>query len=379
VGLYYNPIPPHIGAQQPLDSKKLTPPQSGPDNPPFLGTRIAQAIFVAWTIASIAPVPVVAKNSTPPGGPATPPLFKKLDYGIYAAWMPAPHIPQPNFVPDDFAPWATAFGASYVPVGSRIPTAVQVAWLPQLLVPVVAPTLDPPISGPAPQDPPRIGARVPVEVQIAWLPPQPMPVVGFSKLSTSGPAAVYVPIGTRVPSAVQAWINPGWSLQPSMEFYTPSGPDRAPLQGLGLPSALQAWWMPGWAPPQRQSFLVPAAVFFPFRGGQVPREVLRSWDVQPYTIQVRTFRTASGPLPSQPPIGGGARIRNEVLVGWIPPPPLPILGSVGAVIGASGYVFLPAWRVAVVPAINKVAVVPKANKVAVVPAIRKADEPPRGT
>jgi hypothetical protein len=41
VGLYYNPIPPHIGAQQPLTPRKLTPPISGPapQNPPLLPQR----------------------------------------------------------------------------------------------------------------------------------------------------------------------------------------------------------------------------------------------------------------------------------------------------------------------------------------------------
>lgn len=538
MGLYYNPIPPHIGAQQPLTQKKLTPPISGPaapSDPPFPGARIAQAILTTWAILTVAPAPVVAKNLTPSSAPVSTPVFKRFEYAVYNAWivqpplptlpvnidppisapqnppikgarfwteiqnawLPPQHIPQPNFIGDDYAPWASVSVPPYTPVGARVPIQVQIAWLPPAPMPVLAinldppvsgPTpqnppingmrvpvavqvawlppapmpvlpinldppisapqiiyvpvgtsipvavqvswlprppdpitainLDPPISGPLPQDPPRIGARVPVEVQIAWLPPQPMPILGFNKVTLTGPIVItYVPIGSRVPvevqvswssvsvplpqqaatyftpsapppelftgsrvpSAIQAWSNPGWTLLPAIEFYTASGPDRAPQQGLGLPSALQSWWTPGWASPQRQSFLVPTAVFFPFQGSRVPREVARAWDVQPYTVQVRTFRTASGPVPSQPPVGGGAVIRREVVIGWIPPPPAPILGSVGGVIGASGYVFLPAWRVAVVPAISKVAVVPKANKVAVVPAVRKTDVPPRGT
>jgi hypothetical protein len=79
------------------------------------------------------------------------------------------------------------------------------------------------------------------------------------------------------------------------------------------------------------------------------------------------MRVFPGVPPSQPPLGGGALIRGEVLVNWIPPPPDPIVASKGAVNAQFSYVFVPAWRVAIVPPKNKVAYVQPKKKTEVPP------------
>jgi uncharacterized phage protein (TIGR02218 family) len=137
VGIYYNPNPPHIGAQQPPDQRKLTPPQSGPvpQNPPFSGSRIAQAVLVCWAAAVVtnAIAPIIAVNLDPPisGPAATAPLFKKINYEIYRTWEP------------------------------------------QSAAPIIAVNLDPPISGPVAPGP--LFKRANYEIYRAWEVPQSPP------------------------------------------------------------------------------------------------------------------------------------------------------------------------------------------------------------
>lgn len=117
MGLYYNPNPPHIGSQQPLEPKKLIQSGPPPQNPPFIdGARVPQAVLNCWTAAVVAA-------------------------GIL------PTLPPPKVVP--------AAAADKPPIlGMRVPLAVQIAWIPPPPPPPVAENLNPPRSGPAPTNPP---------------------------------------------------------------------------------------------------------------------------------------------------------------------------------------------------------------------------------
>src|SRR5437879_8007607 len=81
MGIYYNPNPPHIGAQQPLEQRKLTPPQSGPapQNPPFRGSFVGTEILVAWAVV-ISPISLPPKV-IPQTAIATDPPFVGTSVG----------------------------------------------------------------------------------------------------------------------------------------------------------------------------------------------------------------------------------------------------------------------------------------------------------
>lgn len=294
MGLYYNPIPPHIGAQQPLTPRQLTPPISGPapQNPPFQGAAIAQAILVAWATSQVAPAPVVARNLTPQPAPAAAPVLKRYDYTVHNAWLPAapmpqaqtfvdppisgpppqnppfmggarvplpvqvawippPHIADPNFAPDTFAPWVVPpVVTPFLPIGTRIPDAVLVSWLPLPPLPQLPINLDPPRS--VPQNPPFAGTRVPVEVQVAWIPPPPTPYPQFVAENFAPllppPPATYRPIGVSIPTAVMvSWLPPApMPIVARLRNPPQSGPlpQNPFFPGARVPVAVQVSWLP---------------------------------------------------------------------------------------------------------------------------------------
>jgi len=224
-----------------------------------------------------------------------------------------------------------------------------------------------------------------------------LPVVQFLGLPISGPVVQYMPVGSYVPAAVSiSWQLPIAPVQLPRLLTPPSGTPSAVLQGSGIPTPVRAWWLQDAPLPQRTAFYVPSPVVsFPFPGPRGQFDILRAWDAQPYGLPPRTLRTTAGPVPSQPPLGGGASIPQAVLVNWIPPPPAPIVGSTGAVIARFGFIFLPSWHVAIVPpkgkiayvqpisktesgsVQNKTAVVPAKIKVVYVPLKNKTDDAPR--
>src|SRR4029077_20152826 len=126
MGLFYNPPNPNIGGQQPLESKKLTPPQSGPapQNPPVIGSRVSVEVLACWAAAA-----VIATASPP---------YLQVEARL------SPPVSGPVLV---------------TPRGSSGPQAVLNSWLPADPAPIVAINLDPPIAGPTPQNPPLIGSQ----------------------------------------------------------------------------------------------------------------------------------------------------------------------------------------------------------------------------
>lgn len=282
-GIFYQPPNPNIGAQQPLAPVDLVPPQSGPppQNPPFPGA----AAMALVTIMSV-------------------------------VWAPPPPLP---VEPVEIAPLVPAPVSSYVPVGTRVGQDVQSNWQ----VPPPGPyfnneqpyapkVLDPPISGPPPQNPPFPGAMAinfPTTQTVAWLPPQPQPIVAINlipKLFTSDPPFP----GAFVPQAVLV----GWLPLPPDPFmgmgavepleqtkFIPSGPtpQNPPVTGpnIGLRLEIQDAWLP---PPPG-----------PNQGAeqQFAQEVLSP--------------PISGPPPQNPPFAGGAEVSEPVLISWLPPDPRP--------------------------------------------------------
>lgn len=326
MGLYYNPIPPHIGAQQPLTPRKLTPPISGPTptNPPFPGAQVAQAILVSWAVLTIPPAPVVARNLTPPSAPVPAPVFKRYEYAVHNAWIPPPPAPQTalNLDPPVSGPVIT------LPLFKRYEYGIHVAWLPLPPAPIVAINTDPPISGPPPQNPPFMGgarisqpvlnawlppapmpvlpvlldppisgpqnppfpgARVPVEVQVAWLPPPPTPTSHYlaENFAPLLPVpATYTPIGSRMPVAVQvAWLPPPPMPQPPINLDPPrNGPpiNNPFFPGARVPVAVQVSWLP--RPPQPPAVRNVSIATAPVTGVLAASEAA---DTAQFTVQVR--------------------------------------------------------------------------------------------
>lgn len=291
MGLYYNPIPPHIGAQQPLTPRKLTPPISGPTptNPPFPGAQVAQAVLVSWAVLTIPPAPVVARNLTPPSAPVPAPQFKRYEYAIHNAWIPPPPAPQTaiNLNPPISGPVIT------LPLFKRYEHGIHVAWLPLPPAPIVAINIDPPISGPPPQNPPFMGgARISQPVLNAWLPPAPMPITVVN-------------------------------LDPPR-----SGPTNPPFPGSLVPVAVQVSWLPAPFAPIVAGKIgailpPPPAVYSPI-GSRMPVAVQVAWLPPPPMPQlpINLDPPRSGP-PINNPFFPGARVPVAVQVSWLPLPPRP--------------------------------------------------------
>lgn len=206
MGIYYNPLPPHIGAQQPLEQRKLTPPSGPlPQNPPFNGgAKIAQAIIMGWSalVVTNAIAPVTARNLTPQNAVNNPPFTgARVPLEIQINWPPPLAVIELSF--------STPLpGAAVQPVYVRQNVDILNAWLPPVPAPIVAINLDPPVSGPTPQNPPVIGSRVPLAVQVAWLPLPPSPIVAVNlDPPQSAPAGFFPYIGSVVTTPVLiSWL-----------------------------------------------------------------------------------------------------------------------------------------------------------------------------
>lgn len=364
MGHYYNPPPPHIGAAQPLEKRKLTP-SSGPlPQSPFRGSRVGTETLVSWA-AAVATVTIVLPHLlVPQPAAATTPLFKKTNFEIYRAWdaaAPAP-ITAKNLNPPISGP--TPQNPPFA--GTRVPTSILVGWLPAPLTPIVAGNLDPPISaavaafpftgsvisaatfawyappalislrslnpsasGPAPQNPPIVGTHVPVEIQVGWIPTPPIPIVAVNLKPPIGIVAPSNPpfIGTYVPIAVRvARIPPpplpivAINLDPPINGPVISNP---PFAGTKVPTEVLASWLPPAPYPIVAVNGLPQsapAPFFPYIGSVVPVPVQAAWlPPAPRPITGPLF-TIGAPVASNPPFTG-ARTPLEVLIGLIPPPP----------------------------------------------------------
>lgn len=291
MGLYYNPNPPHIGAQAPLTPKNLTPPSGpAPQNPPFPGSRISQAILSCWAVAAVAIVLPTLLVPQPAQAAFVPPA--KFNQQILRAWE-AP--PQAAIVAINLDPPISGPTPQNPPlIGARIPQAVLNAWLPAAPAPIVAINMDPPIAGPVVSNPPFTGgARIPIEIQIGWLAPAPAPI-----------------LAGKLPA--------------------PSAPQAPPLVGSRVPLEILLAWVP--APPA--PFTRPVRVTIsapadnpPFAGGaRVSSEVLIGW-LPPASLPVVGPKFAIGLLTATNPPFPGSRVPVEVQVSWLPPTPIPVVAN----------------------------------------------------
>lgn len=292
MGLYYNPNPPQIGNQQPLEQRKLTPPQSGPapQNPPFRGSFIGTETLVAWAaaVAITAISPILPAKLVPQAAVAAP-LFKKTNFEIYRAWdAPTPPV---QFAINLDPPISGPAPQNPPILGSRIPIEIQVGWIPPAPAPIVAVNLDPPIGIAAPSNPPFPGSFVPAAVHVSWLPAPPAPIVAINlDPPINGPAVNNPPFaGTKVSTEVQLnWL-----------------PVPAPIVAVnGLPQS------------------APVA-FFPFMGSVVPSAVMIAWSIPSAALIVGPQLTISGPVAQNPPLRG-TRVSTEIQLGWLPPVPMQV-------------------------------------------------------
>jgi hypothetical protein len=369
MGLYYNPQPPHIGASQPLEGKKLTPP-SGPlpqsppvlltaatlaiilsgwapasaapqtspklvpqavvSGPPLLNNTALQTILSAW--ASTAPPIQTLEQLVPPqsGPPPTNPPFAggaEVSESVLVAWLPLPPLPPVAINLDPPIAGPTPQNPPFT--GSQVPLAVLDAWIPPPPAYQTTDLIPVPISGPTPQNPPFAGTGVPESVLVAWLPPQPAAItVDLIPVPISGPAAGYVPTGAVEPLAVSvSWLPPQPAAITAVNLNPPiSGP--AP-QNPPFPGGLEISWLdPGSLPtlPRNIAPLLPISAPSYLPANQYPVAIEISWqsfgswqwqDLQQLTPPI------SGPTPQNPPISGGAQVPESVLVSWLPPPPIP--------------------------------------------------------
>jgi hypothetical protein len=274
VGLYYNPQPPHIGAAQPLEPRKLTPPSGvGHSNPPFTGSKVGQEVLASWA-AVAAFVVLPALFVPPPAGAAQPPPSASL-------------------------------------------TSVLDTWDVKPPAAIVARNLTP-ASGPTPSNPPVIGARVPAAVQVAWAPP-PWPAQWSPPVIQGAAVAIPPPpIGARVPTAVMvAWLPPPWPSQSSPPLI--QGLIPPPPVGSVVPKAVMVSWIPPAPQPIVGQSLTPPSVIVsnpPIVGTAIPLATLNWW-YQPFTpIIVGSALTppVSGPTPPPPVIvaqGGGGKKKKR--------------------------------------------------------------------
>jgi hypothetical protein len=295
VGLYYNPNPPHVGAQQPLDQRKLTPPQSGPapQNPPFRGSFVGAETLSCWAAAVTAAVIVLPQLLVPqPAAAGTPYVAPRYD--IYRSWDAPASAP---IVAINLNPPISGPAVNNPPlIGARIPTAVLNAWLPPTPAPIVAVNMDPPVSGPAVNNPPILGAQIPLAIQIAWLPPVPAPIVAINlDPPVSGPAVNNPPFmgGARVGGEILiAWLPPAPAPIVGPKFTTGVSSTNPPFMG----------------------------------GARIPLEVQVGWlSPAPMPIVGPKF-TAGGPPPQNPPFAG-SRVGTEIQIGWLAPASLPIVAA----------------------------------------------------
>lgn len=330
------------------------PPLLGPtDNPPFAGSKVPQAILNAWLPP--APAPIVARNLTPPSGPAatnppftgalvpvtsledwsatiilarnlTPPsgvafvlpVGTQVPQAVLNAWQAPAFAPilARNLTPPSGPP------VPINPVGTWVHQEILNAWLPAAPMPIVAVNLNPPQSGPTPQNPPIIGSQVPEAELVAWIPPPPMPIVARNLNPPIGVAAPTNPpfAGTSVPIAVlDAWIPPAPMPVLAINLNPPiSGPlaTNPPFTGALVPIVLPD---EGFGIIVARNLTPPSAPSnLPLGGGaRVPGEVLINWlPAAPVPFLARYAAPASGPAATNPPFAGGARLPLEIQLSW---------------------------------------------------------------
>lgn len=160
--------------------------QQQSSNPPIVGSVVPVAVQLAWLPPS--PAPITAAKFVPPSRSQNPPFAgARFATELEVSWLPAPPAP---IVAININPALQAVpAAAYVPPGAQIPFAVQISWLPSTFAVPTVSRLTPPLSGPAPQNPPFAGARFATEIEITWLAPLPAPVVAV----TFNPAVIAAP------------------------------------------------------------------------------------------------------------------------------------------------------------------------------------------
>lgn len=323
MGLYYNPNPPNIGTWQPLEPRKLTPPSGPvPQNPPLTGAKVPAAVLISWIPP--APAAVVAVNLIPrPVSPYVPPSVYR-DYGWYTPYL----LPT---VAGNLDPPISGPTPQNPPIkGSRVPVEVLIGWIPPPPAPIVAINLDPPIAGPTISNPPIIGSIVPSSVLISWLPPTPMPIVAINlDPPVQGPTPQNPPFqgGALVPNTVL--IN--WLPPVPMPIVGPKytlgivAPSNPPFPGSRVPVEVQIAWLPPAPMPIRGAILTPPSgpIYLPI-GSRVPVEVQVNW-LPPVPMPILAVNL--NPPQSAPPYSPiGSTIPTAVLISWIPLPPAPPIG-----------------------------------------------------
>ncbi len=195
--------------------------------------------------------------------------------------------------------------------------------------PLTQRNLTPPISGPTPQNPPRLAvAALAATVMVAWtavaapLPQQNLGVAAFAAAPMAAP-----PSSTRALVEIQAaWAPAPWT-QPEPPQFTPSVPQAPPIRTQSVPAEVLIGWLPAAPAPVLADNLSPpisgpAPQAPPVRVQSVPTEILVGWIPPPpqAPVAVNLDPPIAGPTPQAPPTKTWS-VPTEVLVGWIPPPP----------------------------------------------------------
>lgn len=284
MGLYYNPPPPHIGAAQPLEPKKLTPP-SGPaaNNPPFSGgARALQEIFNSWFVSAPLLEPRKLRAPSPPA--ADNPPFNggaRALQEILNSW----------FVPAQ-------------PIESR-----------KLKSP---PSTDnPPFNG---------GARVRQEILNSWVLPAPqLEPRKLSQPPSQTPDNPPFNGGSRVLQAIfNSWFIPAPQLEARKVSPPPSQtPDNPPFNGgaRSRQEILNSWFAPVTSIVLPRPFVPAQPVQAAVPPSRVPDAIYQSWIASALLAQTgrKLSPPISGPTPDNPPFNGGARARQEILNSWFIP------------------------------------------------------------
>lgn len=361
MGLYYNPPPPHIGAAQPLEPKKLTPPSGpAPQNPPIGGgSRSRSDVLQSWALAAaaVAAVVVLPRVFVPPAAAASVPSELVQD-AIYRSWFDSTsnsHYAALHVV-REFAARMTPPVSGPTPDspplngGAEVPQTVLNWWIPPPPAPQSSILLKPPQSGPTPDNPPFVGgAEVSQAVLNWWIPPPPLPQSTIVlQPPQSGPVAFVFP-QRGIPDAVAAW----WSRElVVVDLPVPSvpqvAPDSPPISGtLHALAEIAQSWIPAPPAPITARLLVPpqsgpAPQNPPFVGGaKIPASVLQWWIPPPPLPQLPEPFTTSVPAPDNPPFVGGAEIPASVLEWWRPSAPLPQLLIRGVPASPAAPAFIP--------------------------------------
>lgn len=352
---------PYFNNQQPYAPEVLSPPISGPapQNPPFPGAQIPQAVLNAW----LPPDPAfqVARNLTPKLLVSDPPFAggARVPNEVLITWVPPPPNPFMGMGGGDLEPLeqtklpARAI-ANYPPPSGvyQVPQAVLIAWIPPDPAPILPPKV---IESTVPNyPPPSTVYNVRTEILISWLPPDPryQAAINLAPPSNPVPAPLAGPV-TALPAVLDGWVPPD---PPSQRG--PFVPSSAitnyppPSSAYQVRGEVLAWWVQSDQLPTLPAKLAPQPAVPPSYvtiGAIIPQAVFNAWlppdpgptlgiDLQPYQPP-RLSPPQSGPPPQNPPFPG-AKIPAEVQVGWLPPAPMPVAGP-PLVQGAAPTPFVP--------------------------------------